>query len=104
MPTTRSRGRWIGCVQVSLSGLTVATVLGRTLREVAPAADSTWLETFSSVALGGPPVLFEGYAASHHRHLEIAAYSPAPNRFAMLFTDISRRKQQEALLAASNAP
>lgn len=55
------------------------------------------------VADTGLPMVLEGFNASVQRHLEVHAYRPAPDRVAMIFTDISARKRMEQDLQRSRA-
>ena len=65
------------------------------------------VEMYSHVALTGQPVQFENYAPVLKRHYEVFAYRPAPMQFAVIFMDITERKQavekmREARAAAIN--
>lgn len=76
-----------------LTGLRRAEVIGRTIREVIPAIEPEWIETYGAVALSGEPVRFERRAAALDREYEVFAYSPAPRQFAALFVDITGRRK-----------
>ncbi len=67
------------------------------MREVIPSIESSWIETYGKVALGGNPVNFENYAAPLGKWYQVQAYSPAPHRFATIFSDITDRKKAEKL-------
>jgi light-regulated signal transduction histidine kinase (bacteriophytochrome) len=43
----------------------------------------------------GKPIHFENYSTALKRHFEVFAYRPAPRRFAVIFMDITERKQAE---------
>ena len=76
-----------------LTGLRRADVVGRTIRDIMPAIEPEWIETYGRVALAGEPVRFERRAAALDREYEVFAYSPAPRQFAALFVDITSRKK-----------
>ena len=81
-----------------LTGLKRKEVIGRTVYEVLPDNDPYWVNTYGKVALTGEPVHFENYAPALNRHYEVLAYRPAPHRFAVIFMDITQRKQAEEKL------
>jgi PAS domain S-box-containing protein len=86
------------------SGLT-REVLGRPMREVLPGLDEHWIKTYCQVALSGQPVLFESYNKNLNRHLQIHCYSPTKGQFAILFWDVTERKQiEESLQRLSHFP
>jgi PAS domain S-box-containing protein len=81
-----------------LTGLKRQEVVGKTHNEVLPGNDSSWLRMYSQVALTGQPVQFENYAPALRRHYEVLAYRPAPMQFAVIFMDVTDRKQAEEAL------
>lgn len=78
-----------------LTGLKREFVVGRTMREVLPDDDKSWIDIFGRVALTGEPVHFERHSPALGRHYEVVAYRPAPMQFAVLFMDVSDRKRME---------
>ena len=82
-----------------LTGLKRDDVLGRRLREVLPGEDSSWIGKFGRVAITGEPVHFEDYSPALDRWYDVFAYRPAPRQFAVIFMDITARKQAEQALA-----
>lgn len=83
------------------TGLSRQNVVGRLKSEVVPDDDPYWLEIYGQVALDGEAVHFDHYASTLQRHYEVFAYCPAPRQFAVLFLDITERKQAEKQLRAS---
>ena len=53
------------------------------------------------MALSGQATRFENYSTPLDKHYEVFAYQPAPRQFAVVFTDITARKQAEAALRDS---
>jgi two-component sensor histidine kinase len=53
--------------------------------------------------LTGEPVHFENHSAELSRWYEVFAYRPAPRQFAVVFTDITERKQAEDAIKAALA-
>ena len=86
-----------------ITGRSVETVVGKTLLEVFPALEPGWIEAFGRVALTGEPANFEMNAAELGISFAVSAFRPAPNQYACTFSDITKRKQAEAALNASEA-
>ena len=59
------------------------------------------LTRFAAVAAGGASYTQELYHAELDRHFSLSVYSPSAGRVAVLFTDITARKQAEEALKAS---
>jgi PAS domain S-box-containing protein len=78
-------------------------VVGRLVSEVLPGIGPEWIETYGKVALTGTPVRFENYAAPLERYYDVYAFSPAPQQFATLFSDITERKRAEEALQESES-
>ncbi|MFO1418479.1 MAG: PAS domain S-box protein [Methylotetracoccus sp.] len=83
------------------TGVSRAVAIGKTMREVWPETDDYWLETFGRVALTGEPIRYENYSTPLRRWYETSAFSTKPNFFAVLFIDITPRKQAEMALRDS---
>ena len=66
--------------------------------EVLPGIEPVWIEQYGKVALTGESVHFDRYFPPLGKHYEVFAYRPAPGQFAVLFLDITERKQAEAAL------
>ncbi len=84
-----------------LTGLRAEYVQGRTLREVLPEMDQSWIERICGVALSGESLSFEEFYPGLGKHLELMVYSPQKGRFAVIFGDITARKKAEAELIRS---
>ena len=77
------------------SGLKVETTIGKTIKELLPDIEQLWIDKYGSVAITGEPIRFSEYNHNTKRHYNVSAFSPSKNRFAMLFEDITERKQAE---------
>jgi len=81
-----------------LTGLQRANVVGHTCREVMGEETRQWVDIYGKVALTGETVRFENYSPALERYFEIFAFSPLAGHFAVVFTDITARKQMEGKL------
>lgn len=78
-----------------LTGLKQDDVVGRTVREVIPGIEQSWIDAYGEVARTGEPSRLEGFAAPLGRYYEALAFSPAKDQFAVLFLDVTERKRWE---------
>ena len=79
-----------------MTGLKAADILGKTALEVLPGTEPYWIDIYGRVALTGEPVDFENYSGSMGKYFEVSTYQPAPNQFACMFADITKRIEAEA--------
>jgi PAS domain S-box-containing protein len=81
-----------------ITGLKVAEIIGKRVREVLPGVEERWIETFGRVVTTGEPVVFTDHAEALHKHFEVWASRPAPGRFVVMVRDISKEKADEMAL------
>ncbi|MGB8648734.1 MAG: PAS domain S-box protein [Anaerolineae bacterium] len=86
-----------------LTGLKRQHIIGRCVNEILPGDDPAWMEAYGRVALSGESIHFENYSPALKRWYEVFAYRPAPRQFAVMFVDITGRKQAEELLETARA-
>jgi PAS domain S-box-containing protein len=78
---------------------------GKLMRTLAPEPETYWFESYGKVALSGEPAHFINEARQLKRWYEVYAYrigKAEERRVAIIFNDISDRKQAEEKLQASN--
>jgi PAS domain S-box-containing protein len=71
---------------------------GKLMRELAPAHEAHWFETYGRIALTGEPLHFVNEARALNRWYDVYAYrvgAPESRQVAILFNDISALKQAE---------
>ncbi|MFZ4616478.1 MAG: PAS domain S-box protein [Rectinemataceae bacterium] len=78
-----------------MTGLKAEKIVGRTVLELLPGTEKTWIEIYGKVALTGEPAFFENYAIDLGKHFAVSAFRSAPNQFSCIFIDISDRKLRE---------
>jgi PAS domain S-box-containing protein len=83
------------------TGLKRGDVVGKTVFEALPGTEPLWIKRYGEVALTGTPAHFESHSSVLGRDYEVFAYRPAPGQFAVIFLDITVRKQAEESLRAS---
>lgn len=105
------RGRCVDYVFIEVNdaferqtGLHEAT--GRSMRVMRPEHEEHWFEIYGEIARTGTPRRFTAPAAALGRWYDVYAFrvgEPAKNRVAILFDDISDRKQAEERYALLNS-
>ena len=86
----------------TMTGLT--GVVGRSMRDLASNHEPFWFDIYGRVAATGEHARFENAAVAFGRWYEVHAYrvgDPGAHRVAILFNDISERKQGETALRDS---
>jgi PAS domain S-box-containing protein len=78
-----------------LTGLKRENVIDRLVTEALPGIEPGWIKAYGEVTLTGKPLHFENYSSALKQHYEVFAYRPAPRRFAVIFMDVTERKQAE---------
>ncbi|HEY9828859.1 MAG TPA: PAS domain S-box protein [Stenomitos sp.] len=75
--------------------------IGKTARQLLPDLESHWFEIYGNVALTGEPTRFEHGSEVMGRWFDVSAFrigSPSDRKVAILFQEISERKQSERVL------
>lgn len=84
-----------------LTGLTSQRLVGKTVLEMIPNTEQSWIETYQNVALTGSSVHFDRFHQEINRHFRVYAYCPMPGYFACIFHDITDLKEAETKLRAN---
>jgi PAS domain S-box-containing protein len=82
----------------NLFGKSPSEIVGKTVLELLPEIEPSWIETFGKVALEGEPIRFEEYSQELDRHFDVVAYSPEKGQFTVVANEITERIQAENLL------
>ena len=80
--------------------------IGKTARELVPELEEFWFRTYGKVALTGESVRFENHAPAMQRSFDVYCSRigrPEELKVAILFQDITQRKQAEEALRESEA-
>lgn len=73
----------------SQTGIKVTEVIGKTVLEIFPDVEKTWIDIFGKVALNNTPTSFVKYNHNTDKYYQVNAFSPAKNEFAVFLRDIS---------------
>lgn len=88
----------------TITGLKKDDVLGKRVTEVLPGFDRSdfdWIDEYGKVALTGTMLRLEQYSAPLSKWFSISAFSPEERYFAVVFEDITLRKQADIALRQS---
>ena len=80
------------------TGLKAVDIIGKTLLEIAPDIEQTWIEMFSDAAVTGKPAKLEDYNQSTNRYYDNYTFSPKKGYIACLIRDITDRKKMEEIM------
>lgn len=77
-------------------------VVGKTVRGLNVSPNLEMIKQFGKVALTGESVVFEQFSVALNKYLRIHAFSNAYGKFATLFDDITKEKEQEKEILLTN--
>ena len=87
-----------------LTGVPIANLVGKRIREIMPDTEDYWIQIFGKVALTRESMAYENFSRELGKYYDTWAFSPQENQFAVIFTDITKRKLAEAeMLKLSSA-
>ena len=78
-----------------LVGLKREDIIGKRALEIVPGMDKSWIRKYGAVAMTGQPIYFEYYDQDVNKYFENVAYSPRFKQFAVIISDVTKRKQAE---------
>lgn len=85
----------------AILGVSRDQAVGHLVTEVFGLAGPPNADIYDRVVASGHPENFETFFAVQNRYLSISTFSPQPNRFAVIFTDVTERKRAEDALRES---
>jgi PAS domain S-box-containing protein len=86
-----------------LTGMPQIASLHKTIKELIPTLEPTWIEHHARVVETGNPERWEAYNAQVGQFYEIYTFSPKQGVFASIFSNITERKKSEKSLRESEA-
>ncbi|HOI46718.1 MAG TPA: diguanylate cyclase [Bacilli bacterium] len=85
-----------------LTGLKAVEIIGKTVKEVLPEVEQSWIDVFGQVAITGIPCEYENYTAPIGRYFRTNVYSPRINQFVTIVEDITDRVNMTRQLRYDN--
>ncbi len=82
-----------------LTGIKLADLIGKTIKEVLPHTEPYWIDVFGKVAITGESISCENFVAEIGKYFDTWVFSPQKGQFAVIFNDITIRKKAEKTLA-----
>ena len=76
-------------------GMESKDIINRTALELFPKTEQSWIDIFGKVAITGQSINYSSYSIELDKHFETNIYCPRPGYFAVLFTDVTDRKNAE---------
>lgn len=91
------------------TGLKASHIIGKTVLEVFPQTEQSWIDTYGKVALTGEIIQYRNFSKALNKWFEVRVYSPIRLQFVTLFLDITEQvkleeqaKEQEKQLYLEN--
>jgi PAS domain S-box-containing protein len=78
-----------------LTGISANALLGKTVLDLMPHTEDYWIQTYAKVAETGEPISYENYSRELRKHYGTWVFSPRKGQFAVIFSDVTERKQAE---------
>jgi PAS domain S-box-containing protein len=78
-----------------MTGLRSDDLIGKTVLEVMPETESSWIERYGRVALTGLPEHFDNYSQVLDKYYEVTAYRNAPGQFTTILADVTVTRRAE---------
>src|SRR5450631_1590658 len=67
-----------------MTGLSAASIVGHTVKEILPGTEHYWIETYAKVVSTGEAVFFENYSQEMDKYFRVSAFRPTSNQFACI--------------------
>ncbi len=81
-----------------MTGIAAKKWIGHTIKEVLPGTEEYWIKAFGKVAKTGEPIHYVNYSNELGKHFDAIVYSPDKDCFAVIFTDVTERVENEIQL------
>lgn len=86
-----------------LTGINVADLIGKRIKEIIPNLEQEWIDKFGMVAATGEAISYVNFVSALGKYYDTYAFRPGENKFAVVFTDITERVLSEEKLQKSEA-
>jgi two-component system CheB/CheR fusion protein len=75
------------------ANLPASAIIGKTAKELFPGTEQHWIDLYAKVVQTEEPVSYENYSIPFKKYLEIKAFHTEKNHFAVIFSDITERRE-----------
>ena len=72
-----------------MTGLNRADIIGKTVKDIYPEIESSWIDTYGKVAITGKPINFENYSEMLDKYFRVSVFTPQKGKFITLFMEIT---------------
>lgn len=72
-----------------ITGLSREKIIGKTVKEVLPTTEQSWIEHYADVAMNGTALSFSKYSIALDKYFHVNVYSTTKNQFVTVFYDIT---------------
>ncbi|MGE5342613.1 MAG: ATP-binding protein [Candidatus Omnitrophota bacterium] len=83
----------------TLTGLSRAQVIGKTMKEVLPGIEDYWMQMYGKVVLTGEAARYENYSSPLNKWYQVMAFKLSKTRVAAIFSDSTEQKIAEEKLS-----
>jgi PAS domain S-box-containing protein len=80
------------------SGMLIETSIGKTIKEIFPDVEQSWIEKYGSAVINNKPISFVDFNQNTNKFYNASAFKLSGNTFAMYFEDITTQKNIESQL------
>jgi len=82
----------------SITRLKANEIINKKGTEVIPGLENKWINTYGEVAITGKSLTFTEHSVYLDKYWEIRAFSPAKNKFAVIFSDVTDKINSEKII------
>ena len=79
-------------------GMKAEEVIGKRIKKIMPDIEQSWIDRYGRIVSTGIPVEFIDYNAATQKYYNVFAYKHHGNKFAVVFNDVTDKKQFESEL------
>lgn len=76
-------------------GIEASSVVGKSIREIMPAIEQSWIDRYGKIVLTGKSEEFVDYNEATQKYFNVFAYKLEGNKFAVVFNDVTEKKRFE---------
>ncbi|MCB9024513.1 MAG: PAS domain S-box protein [Lentimicrobiaceae bacterium] len=76
-------------------GIEASSVIGKSIREIMPAIEQSWIDRYGKIVLTGMSEEFVDYNEATQKYFNVFAYKLEGNKFAVVFNDVTEKKRFE---------